>query len=71
MGQQYEKYGNMKHHGQCYKDLGVYIGIGVLYIVYIKCVSKIVSTMQKNTANLLSTHYPEQNIRVKYVPIGM
>lgn len=42
MGQQYEKYGNMKHH---------------------------VSTMEKNTASLLSSHYPEENIRVKYVPI--
>lgn len=29
----------------------------------------IVSTMQKNTIDLLSTHYPDQNIRVKYIPI--
>ncbi|KAI8389263.1 DDHD domain-containing protein [Blakeslea trispora] len=42
MGQQYEKYGNMKHH---------------------------VSTMQKNTTEILSSRYPNTKIRVKYTPI--
>ncbi|CEG73851.1 hypothetical protein RMATCC62417_09150 [Rhizopus microsporus] len=44
MGQQYEKYGNMKHH---------------------------VSTIQKNTLDILSSYYPqyEKHIRVKYIPI--
>ncbi|KAI8346914.1 DDHD domain-containing protein [Choanephora cucurbitarum] len=42
MGQQYEKYGNMKHH---------------------------VSTMQKNTTEILSSRYPNKKIRVKYIPI--
>ncbi|KAI8884731.1 hypothetical protein K501DRAFT_332419 [Backusella circina FSU 941] len=42
MGQQYEKYGNMKHH---------------------------VATMQKNTDDIITSHYPHSNIRIKYIPI--
>lgn len=65
MGQQYEKYGNMKHHGnkQIKQDKKkTFLNE-----------NKLVSTIQKNTLDILSSYYPqyEKHIRVKYIPIGL
>ncbi|KAG2235931.1 hypothetical protein INT48_004261 [Thamnidium elegans] len=57
------------NHSNCSDHLVFFIhGMGQQYEKYGN-LQHHVSTIQKNTTNLLSSRYPEKNLRVKYIPI--
>ena len=61
VGQQYEEYGNITHHGKGHfiQSFSVCLHLGLP-----------VATIQKNAQDFLDSLHPDEPIEVKFIPIG-